>query len=841
MLRPLSGASFDPTYRLGRYVPGDKYFHRRLGAVDRGESTDVVQCSPGVRREVEYLAGDFTEVDGDHPTRGPLRIKCYYRAPGCGDELGGPVRSAAVQDVPGGLIGRRGILRDQAQQGVLVGAQVAVDDGARGEAERVGPRMRVVDVRVLVGGGGQTERVRADVAGGLGVVVAEVVVVEAGFGVGVLTGEPQRARGGAAVRLLRSGRRAPQRGAALPDELSVAGQEFGGGAGDVGDDGEETDVDVGLGEAVDIVPGRAVFDLGQRIRRVRLVVPGGGPAVGRGLLGEARAVPGEGGLLGDRAVGGEAVLGRAAAEGVIGVAPVRSVGGGDAGEAVFGVPVVGPAAGLSVEQTCGAADEAALGVVRVAGTAGPPEDGSGELPLAGLHFGWSGGAREVAEGVVEVGLGPVAGADLGDAAGPVQLEPAGPGGEFVDLGEVAVGAVGVRAVLQEGFPGRPAMGDGLGGQAVGAVPGLAERELGTERAGGLAAGGVEGEADPLTGGVQGSRPVGRVVGPGGDDATGRTALGSAAQLVVGVRHRAAVDGLAQRAPQRVVAEGGLGVCVGGAQQSAGGVVGVVRGGVGAALFDDRAALVPAVGEGFTGAVGAGGELAGRVVGVAERAVVEVGFRDHPAGRIVGVTPGPALGVGDGGEVQLAVVAEGVAGAVGVGAAGGPVEGAGGVVGGTAGRVGVGDQVALAVPGPGLAGAVGVVAAARPALDGPPQVGGAAQRVGDRDDPAEGVPDRGGGVAQRVGDGGGQARLGGGDVAGVAERVGHRGQMACRVVAEPGLAAERIGGAQPVSAVVVRVLPHLAAGLGEPHRLPEGVVRTGRRRAVRRLDRGEIAL
>jgi len=117
-------------------------------------------------------------------------------------------------------------------------------------------------------------------------------------------------------RLLRSGRRAPQRGAALPDELSVAGQEFGGGAGDVGDDGEETDVDVGLGEAVDIVPGRAVFDLAS----------GFGESVGsprwwsgrrRGLLGEARAVPGEGGLLGDRAVGGEAVLGRAAAEGVI--------------------------------------------------------------------------------------------------------------------------------------------------------------------------------------------------------------------------------------------------------------------------------------------------------------------------------------------------------------------------------------------------------------------------------------------------------------------------------------------------------------------------------------------
>ncbi|GAA2890281.1 hypothetical protein GCM10020220_095550 [Nonomuraea rubra] len=48
---------------------------------------------------------------------------------------------------------------------------------------------RVVDERERVRARRQAERVAADVVGGGRVVVAEDVVVEAGFGVGVLAGE----------------------------------------------------------------------------------------------------------------------------------------------------------------------------------------------------------------------------------------------------------------------------------------------------------------------------------------------------------------------------------------------------------------------------------------------------------------------------------------------------------------------------------------------------------------------------------------------------------------------------------------------------------------------------
>lgn len=57
--------------------------------------------------------------------------------------------------------------------------------------------MGVVDVRVRVRGRGEAEGVRGEVAGGGWVVVAEVVVVEARFGVGVLAGEAEGAGRGA--------------------------------------------------------------------------------------------------------------------------------------------------------------------------------------------------------------------------------------------------------------------------------------------------------------------------------------------------------------------------------------------------------------------------------------------------------------------------------------------------------------------------------------------------------------------------------------------------------------------------------------------------------------------
>jgi hypothetical protein len=58
------------------------------------------------------------------------------------------------------------------------------------ESEWVGFVGGVGDVGVGVGCWGESEAVGGEVAGGCGVVVAVVVVVQAGFGVSVLAGEP---------------------------------------------------------------------------------------------------------------------------------------------------------------------------------------------------------------------------------------------------------------------------------------------------------------------------------------------------------------------------------------------------------------------------------------------------------------------------------------------------------------------------------------------------------------------------------------------------------------------------------------------------------------------------
>src|SRR3954447_18799718 len=88
----------------------------------------------------------------------------------------------------------------------------------------------------------EPERIRADVAGGFGVVVAEVVVVQARFEVGVLAGEAE----GAVEGTWWGGEGgAPERGAVLPGQGAVGGDQFGGGTDQVGDDG----VEMGLGLA----------------------------------------------------------------------------------------------------------------------------------------------------------------------------------------------------------------------------------------------------------------------------------------------------------------------------------------------------------------------------------------------------------------------------------------------------------------------------------------------------------------------------------------------------------------------------------------------------------------
>jgi hypothetical protein len=64
------------------------------------------------------------------------------------------------------------------------------------EAERVALGVRVTHVPVVIRCRRQPQRVWRRVARGVGVVVAEVVVVKPGFGIGVLAGEAERAVGG---------------------------------------------------------------------------------------------------------------------------------------------------------------------------------------------------------------------------------------------------------------------------------------------------------------------------------------------------------------------------------------------------------------------------------------------------------------------------------------------------------------------------------------------------------------------------------------------------------------------------------------------------------------------
>ena len=108
------------------------------------------------------------------------------------------------------------------------------------------------------GAGVRPRGVGGGVAGGGGVVVAVAVVVEAGFVVGVLAGESQGAVGavfGWCVAGLVWG--APEGGWGIGPRYSAAvgGGQFGGGAGEVGDDGVEVLVG-GVGDGLgDGLPG----------------------------------------------------------------------------------------------------------------------------------------------------------------------------------------------------------------------------------------------------------------------------------------------------------------------------------------------------------------------------------------------------------------------------------------------------------------------------------------------------------------------------------------------------------------------------------------------------------
>src|SRR6185437_14298291 len=168
----------------------------------------------------------------------------------------------------------------------------------------------------------QTEGVGRGVSARVRVVVAPVVVVEAGFRVVVLAGETQRTVGCGVDRRCcrcccprrrgrrgRRGRRArrrcrepvaPEAGGAAPGDLALWRDELGRGADQVGDDRVETLVDHLLRRVGVVRPAVLRYrGPGARLvvprRRGDLIPPGTGVL----LLGQGRAVPGEAGLLAD--------------------------------------------------------------------------------------------------------------------------------------------------------------------------------------------------------------------------------------------------------------------------------------------------------------------------------------------------------------------------------------------------------------------------------------------------------------------------------------------------------------------------------------------------------------
>lgn len=344
----------------------------------------------------------------------------------------------------------------------------------------------------------ETERVCRYITGRLGVVIALVVVVESGLRIRVLAGEPQRTGGGSGLEG-RISRGAPACCPCLPGDSAVGCQKFGGGADEIGDDGVEARVVVGLGAAVPLEtwvhgPG-VVFGLRDRPVTAWCEIPGGG-GPSRGLFDERGAFPGEPCLRDDGAVAAEFLFGDAPAERVIAVTPSGAVRKQCLDQPVVGVPDIGPDALLTVEKAPRLAHHPALVVVFVAGAARSVEKGARVLALSGVLHAGSGTVGQVAESIVGILFGPVTGPDRGDTACGVQVEVAGAIDQVLDFGDVAIRAVGVGAVLQQSLGRLGARRHCLGGQAVVDVPALRQDDAVRDSSFDLSAGGIvsEGEA-----------------------------------------------------------------------------------------------------------------------------------------------------------------------------------------------------------------------------------------------------------------------------------------------------------------------------------------------------------
>ena len=113
------------------------------------------------------------------------------------------------------------------------------------------------------------------------------------------------------------------------------------------------------------------------------MVPGEGYATGRVLFTEDSAVPGEVHLFQDGLpVVCEALLRRAATEGIVGVLPARAVGGGAGNQPAFRVPGVMPGVRFAGETGLLAEGGAAELIVFVADAAGAGDVGADVGALA---------------------------------------------------------------------------------------------------------------------------------------------------------------------------------------------------------------------------------------------------------------------------------------------------------------------------------------------------------------------------------------------------------------------------------------------------------------------------
>lgn len=175
------------------------------------------------------------------------------------------------------------------------------------------------------------------------------------------------------------------------------------------------------------------------------------------LLAQRGAVPGEGGLLQHgAAVFDEALLGDAAAEGIVEVEPHRAVRRDGGPQPVLRVPGVLPGVRLAGEPRLLPEHGTALRIVLVADVTGARDLGAGEGPgtrglLSGVARGPGRGGL-IACRVVGIRFRPARGVHGGDPARRIEVETAGPGELVLDADQVAVRTVGVRAALEIASP-----------------------------------------------------------------------------------------------------------------------------------------------------------------------------------------------------------------------------------------------------------------------------------------------------------------------------------------------------------------------------------------------------